>query len=916
VESHQILFSPAAKWIWDSTDRWAYHHYIQARTKFTLEPPDSRRISDQGGTTLLITADAYYQAWLNGRVIGEGPAKSAEGRRSVDAWPITSLLSVGSNELLVVALSMGAGSMTYCPGEAGLIFEIDLAGRTISSGKDTEVRADPTRRKRTARRWVLPCIEDVNATTADGEWRPATVVEKHTDLYARRVPLPTREVLPAASLVAADFVRVPNVAITMRLRPYLVEAEEKRRHNTFNTPAYIVTDIVSPTDQALVFTPTLGNVTWYFGGHKLFEGNGWLRWAQSDPPVSIKLRKGSNRLVALHSRNNHFEDISLAGFAEQPVTFSNPFGKGAYQVVRAKSAKDLVEGAAMEHIDWEALKPGMPDMDPEDSMPFGNSYDLACGAQVIERSDQPLERLMRMSTADALELPPVRGGEAVRLTIDLGVVQHGWLAFDVEGNEGSTLILAMFEALDPGPPLRFQWPDGCNNAITYRLRDGYQSFESFFAYGVRYIAIQHSGDKPVLLKNLRVYTANCGSLRRGSMLSDDEMLNAIYRICEQSVISGVDDTFTDCPTYEQVNWNFDNRTATMGDAVTCANYAVTRNSIELFAEDPHYQGLVRSQYPSTWDAQIPLWSFSWIMWCRDYFSNTADRHFVQRIMPRVAAGVEEGLGKIGSRGLLEWAGIQHFVDWGHGRDDDHAIMSAEQAGFAGTLAAAAELGEIAGGELSSSARTWRAAREKLIGAINANLWDANRQAYFDSLHSDGSASKVTSQATNAAMVVYGAASDDTARNLARRIVSNDPQLLLYESPFGVYYVLEMLAKLGEVQALFDLVRERWGAMVLAGDTCTWETFKEFDGRGGGWPTRSRCHPYAAFPAKYFARYLLGVQMLEPGYAKFRVEPRPPKGVEKCYGAVPTPKGPIRVGWEIRNGQIHLNVEHPRGLERV
>jgi hypothetical protein len=570
----------------------------------------------------------------------------------------------------------------------------------------------------------------------------------------------------------------------------------------------------------------------------------------------------------------------------------------------------------MERINWQALKSGMPDMDPEDSMPFGNSYDLVCGAQPLERNDPHLEMSLRASATDALHLPPARGGEGARLIVDLGVLHHGWLAFDVEGNEGSTIILAMFEFLEPGPPLRIQWPDGCNNAVTYRLRNGYQSFESFFAYGVRYIAIQHSGDKSVLLRNLRVYTANCGSVQRGSFLSDDDMLNAIYGICVQSLISGVDDTFTDCPTYEQVNWNFDNRAATMGDSVTCANYSVTRNSIELFAEDPQYKGLVRSQYPSTWYAQIPLWSFNWIMWCRDYFWNTGDPEFVRRIMPRVTAGVEEGLGRIGSRGLLEWPGVDHFVEWGHGRDDEHAIMSAEQAGFVGTLVAALELGEAAGGEYSTRARTWRAAREKLIGAINENLWDAHRRAYFDSLHEDGSPSRVTSQTTNAAMAAYGVAPEDKARDLTRRILSSDPQLLAYESAFGLYYVLEMLERLGEAQPIFDLIREHWGAMVLAGDTCTWETFKEFDARLGGWPTRSRCHPYAAFVAKYFARFLLGVQMLEPGYARFRVEPRPPKGLAKCHGAVPTPKGPIRVGWEIRNGRLDLKAEHPRGLERV
>ena len=59
AKSHQELFSSAAKWVWDSTDRRAYHHYIQARKRFTLKASELRRISGGAAATLRITADAY-----------------------------------------------------------------------------------------------------------------------------------------------------------------------------------------------------------------------------------------------------------------------------------------------------------------------------------------------------------------------------------------------------------------------------------------------------------------------------------------------------------------------------------------------------------------------------------------------------------------------------------------------------------------------------------------------------------------------------------------------------------------------------------------------------------------------------------------------------------------------------------------
>lgn len=908
------MFSPAAHWIWDNSDRWAYHHYIQARRRFSVTREEMSRIKSGGRAALAITADAYYQARLNGHVIGAGPAKSAEGRRSVDTLDVATFLVAGENQLEVTALSIGVGTMTYCAAEAGLIFELDLSGRKIPSDTATEVRPDPARQDPTARRWVLPCLEYINAAAPELPWKPATVVSKSLDLYPRRVPLPTRQVLSPQRIVAAEFVRIPNVQVTMRLRPYLTDGEEKRRHNHFSTLAYIVTDIVSPSDQVLGLTPTLGNVTWFFRGQKLFEGSGWERRLERMPPVRLELKSGANRVVGIHNRENHFEDVSLAGFAGAPLEFKNPFGRGAFQVVRVERAEDLVEGAAIEKLDWEALRPRMLEMDPAHSLPFGNNYDLFYGSRRVEQASLELAPVLASPISEPLTIPAAPRGSAARVVVDLDVLHNGWIAFEVEGRKGSVLFFAMAEGLKPGPPLVIQWPEHCNHGFTYRLRDGRQSVETFFAYGVRYIGIQHAGDQSVRVSNLRVLTANCGSIQKGSFQSDDELMNAIYGICAQSVISGVDDTFTDCPTYEQVNWNFDNRTASMGDALTCANWAVTRNSIELFTEDPHYRGLVRSQYPSTWESQIPLWSFNWIMWCRDYYLYTADADFARRMFPRAAAGIDEGVSKIGARGLLELPGAWHFVDWGPGRDDNHDIMSVEQAGLVGTLDAGIELAGVADEAHGAKAEKWRLVRSNLANAINTQLWDAKREAYFDSLHADGKASAITSQATNAAMVAYGVAPDWLARKLAKRIAAKDPKLLPYGSPYGLYYILEMFDRLGDVDEIFKLIRQRWGEMVLAGDTTTWETFSEWN--GPVWPTRSRCHPFAAYALKYFVRYLLGIESLAPGYAKFRVNPKPPEGLNRCSGTIPTPRGLIRVGWERRGDKIEVTVEAPAGLERV
>ena len=62
-------------------------------------------------------------------------------------------------------------------------------------------------------------------------------------------------------------------------------------------------------------------------------------------------------------------------------------------------------------------------------------------------------------------------------------------------------------------------------------------------------------------------------IAKGSLQTDDPMLNAIYKQGVQTQLSGMDDTYTDCPTFEQVNWNYDNRTTAMANYVTFASHA-------------------------------------------------------------------------------------------------------------------------------------------------------------------------------------------------------------------------------------------------------------------------------------------------------------------------------------------------------
>ncbi|MDR1281149.1 MAG: alpha-L-rhamnosidase, partial [Opitutaceae bacterium] len=507
-----------------------------------------------------------------------------------------------------------------------------------------------------------------------------------------------------------------------------------------------------------------------------------------------------------------------------------------------------------------------------------------------------------------------------------------WLAFSAFGKAGDILIFSFFESLAPGAPLRIVWPGAINNVIRYRLRDGWQHFESFFAYGVRYIAIHHQGGAPVEIRDLRIHSAHCGNLPAASIRTGDVTLDAIHALCEHTLYSATDDTLTDCPTYEAVNWNFDNRLGALADLATFRNLSILKNTIEHYTRDPLYPGLVRSHTPSTWENRIPVFSFHWILLCRDYHWHTADRAFVGRVFPQVARGLEEALGMIDpTLGLLRWHDpydCWHLMDWGQGRDDKHPIISGEQALLLGAL----EAGEYLAGEMlkaeglkpeigqdahapATCIACWRAARESLSAAIDRHLWSPDRDAYADSLHTDGTLSPVSSQVSNAALALHGAGTPEWHARFHRRLRTKDPALLPFGSPMGLFYILEFLDRRDDVETIFQVIRDKWTPMLAAGDRTAWEHFPEYSGNPDS-PTRSRCHPFATWILGYYVKYLLGLTATAPGQREFRFDPRPPADLHDnaFQGALPVAGGWIRVSWHREDdGRLATAIEAPPGI---
>ena len=63
---------------------------------------------------------------------------------------------------------------------------------------------------------------------------------------------------------------------------------------------------------------------------------------------------------------------------------------------------------------------------------------------------------------------------------------------------------------------------------------------------------------------------------------------------------------------------------------------------------------------------------------------------------------------------------------------------------------------------------------------------------------------------------------------------------------------------------------------------------------------------------FLHQYVAGIQLLEPGYRRFRVAPRPGGGLTWAEAHHDSPYGPIDVRWEQLDAPIELQVTVPPG----
>lgn len=909
-----------ARWIWSRGEENPWNYWLSARKSFTLKSTPKRAL-------IHVTADTRYVLWVNGERIGRGPVRAWPAHWRYDTYDLSGRLKQGENVIAILVLHYGIGTFQSLPTRGGLLAQVEADGEVAAATDDTwKVREHPAYSRVSPRitcqqAWaeVYDAREDdggadwIGADCDDSAWESAVTVgavgcDPWKELLPRDIPFLTEEPIYPVNVLEARTVRAPQTVWAFDLRrnllPGVVDA------NPHALCGLVAASVVAERAADVTLScPRPGN---YAPGMLRVNGRDVEREEGTRLPFEhgstfrFRLEPGENLLVWDVTCSIHSWSAAWVVEADEAITEqASILGKGpwvtfgpfettddpAFQQVWNAESRDGLAPAA------QACKA----LDQQHCQPF---FETAYAEPAGQLDSRAFAALAAASEEAAL----FEGGpEDTEVLLDFGRMTVGYWEMDIaDAAEGAVIDLVGFESIQEGHR-DHAW--GINNTVRYTTRAGRQTFHSVIRRGCRYLLVTvRKGGGPVRIRSVRTLQNTYPLVERGSFQCNDYLLNRAWEIGQYTTRLCSEDTYVDCPTYEQTFWVGDARNEGAVNHYAFGDYALTRRCLLLAAESLERSPLVESQVPSAWEDMLPTWSLLWVLACEEYWRITGDREFLEQVYPAIKQQNEYCLTQIGEDGLLRLAGW-NLLDWAPLDTPADGACTHMMAWFVMCLERQAALAAVLG--RAGESEPLLAARDRLVTAMNEHLWNEERGAYIDCIHADGARSETISQQTNTVVLLAGCAPPERLA-LIEPLVADAPEgVVPVGSPFFMFFTCEALAKLGDFEKIADLTRRWWGMMLDTGATTCWETFPGFEPAGRY--TRSHCHAWSAGPTFFQSRYQLGVSPMEPGFGKALVSPVP-AGLTWARGRVPTPHGEIGVDWRLDEDAFELRVTLPPGVE--
>ncbi|MDR6721656.1 alpha-L-rhamnosidase [Paenibacillus amylolyticus] len=133
---------------------------------------------------------------------------------------------------------------------------------------------------------------------------------------------------------------------------------------------------------------------------------------------------------------------------------------------------------------------------------------------------------------------------------------------------------------------------------------------------------------------------------------------------------------------------------------------------------------------------------------------------------------------------------------------------------------------------------------------------------------------------------------------------------------GTPYLCLVLSDNGYADVAYKLLFQNdypsWLYQVERGATTMWEHWDSIREDGSFWSTAMNSFNHYSYGSvgDFMYRNIAGIDLIEAGYKKSRIAPKPPINLTSARGELKTPYGPLKVHWQIVKNEMQFEVDIP------
>ena len=437
------------------------------------------------------------------------------------------------------------------------------------------------------------------------------------------------------------------------------------------------------------------------------------------------------------------------------------------------------------------------------------------------------------------------------IIFDAGVIKNGFMKFGFSGGKGTRIIITYAERFfsNDGEIRRDDFKhgviEGTNDEV---ILDGSSVvYEPFWYRTFRYVKIRIETQSEPLQMQTPYFMETGYPIRVSAHIaSSQKWVEDVWNICVRTVKRCMNETYMDCPYYEQMQFPMDTRLQALYTYLLSGDTRLAKKALEDFHYSMTPEGLIQGKYPGSHTQIISTFSLYYILMLKEYYIWTEDIQTVYRYRPDIDLIMDYYERKRNEQGLVENLGYWEFVDWRKQWEVSYAAPEATRKGastiinlmYAYALGSGAYLYEETG--RTGVGEEYKRRQKEICAKVEELCWSEERQMYREGPEFEQYSVHAQAWAVLNGMITGKAAGDLMQRALKETDVIQNS----FSTSFEIFEALKISERYDLAAQIFML----WKLLPEKGCTTCPEVPVN---------SRSECHAWSAQPIYEFCHHILG-----------------------------------------------------------